>query len=239
MPISSLKSSRTREKKSLSKEETEAQKLLQKDLNDDPRELEQFLMRIGKILLNLKTKLSRFGATNKKLVEAYEQSSDTEAAEQFQSILDEDADFIEGIIDKISKLKVLKEAVEKKRKESEARHNPSLEQRAREVQEQTKHLQSTSHSPEVATIWSQPSLGPMKPPRLDIRPFSGDVLRWQEFWDAFDASVHQTKYAPVDKFNYLKSKLEGEVLEAIFGHQLSNENYVVAIRNDLETNNSS
>ena len=61
-----------------------------------------------------------------------------------------------------------------------------------------KHLDSTSHSPDVANIWSQPSLGPMKLPRLDIRSFSGDVLRWQEFWDVFDASVHQAKYAPVD-----------------------------------------
>lgn len=137
MPISSLKSGRTREKESLSKEQTEAQKLLQKDLNDDPRELEQFLMQVGKVILNLETKLSRFEATNKKLVEVYEQSSDTEAAEQFQSVLDGDADFIEGIIDKISELKVLKEAVEKKCKESEARHNPSLEQRVREVSSRT------------------------------------------------------------------------------------------------------
>ena len=69
----------------------------------------------------------------------------------------------------------------------------------------------------------------MKPPQLDIRAFSGDVLRWQEFWDAFDASVHKARYAPVDKFNYLKSKLEGEALEAISGYQLSNENYPIVI----------
>ena len=98
-----------------------------------------------------------------------------------------------------------------------------------QVQEQVKHLQSTSHSTEIASIWTQPNSGPMKPPRLDIRTFSGDVLRWHEFWDAFDASVHKASYAPVDKFNYLKSKLEGEALEAIFGYQLSNENYVVVI----------
>jgi len=150
-----------REKRRVCQKSTKA---FQKDLNDDPHELEQFLMWIGKILLNLKTKLSRFEVTNEKLVEAYEQSSDTEAAEKFQPVLDGDADFIEGIIDKISELKVLKEAVERKHRESEARHNPSLDQRVREVQEQMKHLQSTSHSPEVASIWSQPSLGPMKPP---------------------------------------------------------------------------
>ena len=74
---------------------------------------------------SLETKLSRFEATNEKLVETYEQNSDTEAAEQFQSVLDGDADFIEGIINKISELKVLEEAVEKKKcKESEARYDP-------------------------------------------------------------------------------------------------------------------
>ena len=50
-----------------------------------------------------------------------------------------------------------------------------------------------------------------------------------EFWDAFDASIHKTNYAPIDKFSYLKSKLEGEALEAISGYQLSNENYTVVI----------
>ena len=231
MPIiSSLKSSRTREKKGLLKEETEAQKLLQKELNDDPREIGQFLMLVGKVLLNLETKLTRLEATTEKLVEAYDQGTDTEAAEQFQNVLDEDTEFTEGIIDKISQLKVLKEEVGKKRREMEAHQNLSLEQRVTQVQEQVKHLQSSSHSTEIASIWTQPNSGPMKPSQLDIRTFSGDVLRWQEFWDAFDASVHKASYAPpVDKFNYLKSKLEGEALEAISGYQLSNENYAVVI----------
>lgn len=69
----------------------------------------------------------------------------------------------------------------------------------------------------------------MKPPQRDIKAFSGGVLRWQEFWDAFEASVHKANYADVDKFNYLKLKLEGEALEAISGYQLSNENYPVVI----------
>jgi len=227
MPIiSGLKSSHTREKKSLLKEESEAQELLQRELNDDTREIGQFLLLVGKVLLNLETKLARLEATNEKLVEAYDQSSDTKAAEQFQKVLDEDLDFTEGIIDKISELKVLKEEAEKKWKEIEAHNNLSLEA---QVQEKVKHLQSSSHLPEVASIWSPTNLGPMKPPQLDIRKFSGDMLRWQEFWDAFDTSMHQARYAPVDKCNYLKSKLEGEVLDAISGYQLSNDNYAVVI----------
>ena len=106
--ISSLKSSRTREKKSLLKEETEAQELLQKE-NDDTQEIGQFLMLVGKVLLNLETKLARLEATNEKLMEAYDQGNDAEAAEQFQNVLDEDTELTKVIIDKISQLKVFKE----------------------------------------------------------------------------------------------------------------------------------
>lgn len=56
-----------------------------------------------------------------------------------------------------------------------------------------------------------------------------DILRWQEFWDAFKASIHQASYVSVDRLNYLKSKLKGEALEAISGYQLSNEHYVVVV----------
>ena len=41
------------------------------------------------------------------------------------------------------------------------------------------------------------------------------------------ASVDKADYAPVDKFNYLKSKLKA--LEAISGYQLSNDNYQVVV----------
>ena len=71
--------------------------------------------------------------------------------------------------------------------------------------------------------------GPIKPPQLEIAPFTGDVLKWKEFWDAFEASIAKFKYAPIDKLNYWKSKLRGEALEAISGYQLSNENYAAAV----------
>ena len=81
----------------------------------------------------------------------------------------------------------------------------------------------------MANIWAPQTTGPLKPPQLEITPFSGDILKWQDFWDAFEASIHQASYAPVDKLNYLKSKLKGEALEAISGYQLSNENYAVVV----------
>ena len=141
-----------------------------------------------------------------------------EGAEQFQLTLDEESEVIDGVIDKLSQLKVLKTELECRRQEGESRPNESLETRIAEMQEQVRqiHTQQTTGT----------SIGPLKPPQLEIVPFSGDILKWQEFWDAFEASVHQASYALVDKLNYLKSKLQGEALAAISGYQLSNENDV-------------
>ena len=86
-------------------------------------------MGIGKVLLNLETKLTRLEAINEKLMEAYDQSTDTEAAENFQKVLDEDIELTDRIIDKVSQLKVLKEA-EKKPREIEASQGSNLEQKS-------------------------------------------------------------------------------------------------------------
>ena len=199
---SSLKSARTREKKTLLKEETEAERILQAEFTGDSTEIGRHLLVIGKILMNLEMKLSRLESTNDKLIEAYEQSNDNEGAEQFQGILDEDSEIIDGIIDKVSQLKVLKGELEQRRRESDGRRRGSLETSA------------TTEVRQVGDITSGLSThiyGPIKPPQLEITPFSGDVLKWKEFWDTFEASIDKAKYVPIDKLNYLKSKLNGEV----------------------------
>jgi len=55
---------------------------------------------IGKVLLNLQTKLTRLETANDKLVEALEESEDTEAIEQFQGTLDKESEMIDDIIGK-------------------------------------------------------------------------------------------------------------------------------------------
>ena len=227
--ISGLKGFRTREKKALLKEVAEAKKLLQVEWKDSPQEVLRSLMAIGKVLINLEVKLTRLENVNEKLVEAYEQIGEIEAIEQFQTTLDEESESIEEVITTISELKILKEENEKRRKELELSQNTSLEQRVTQVQEQVAQLQYLK-SGNVASIWSQSSVqGSLKPPKLEIATFNGDVLRWQEFWDTFEAAIHNTDYSPVDKLNYLKSRLTGEALDAFSGYQLSNSNYNVVI----------
>ena len=229
MPLfTTLKSSCTRERRALIRENSKADTLVQTDFSDDPQEMLKLSLSIGKVLLNLETKLVRLETTNDKLAEAYEQAEDTDAAEQFQTTLDKDSELVENTITNTSQLKLLKEESERKRRELE--NSPTttgLVERVTQVQEQINCLQSTTS---LAGIWSPPTAeGPIKPPQLEIPMFNGDVLKWQEFWDAFEATIDKGKYSSVDKMNYLKSKLTNEALDAISRYQLSNSNYKVVV----------
>ncbi|XP_045180849.2 uncharacterized protein LOC123540118 [Mercenaria mercenaria] len=62
----------------------------------------------------------------------------------------------------------------------------------------------------------------VKLPKLDMCSFNGDKLRWHEFWDTFNTSVHSNKnISDIQKFNYLRGKLYGEVKSTISGLELS------------------
>ena len=68
-------------------------------------------------------------------------------------------------------------------------------------------------------------------PKLQLQTFDGNLQQWQEFWDIFNASVHQQQsLPPVAKFSYLKSILKGTAAMAISGISVNNENYDVALR---------
>ena len=70
----------------------------------------------------------------------------------------------------------------------------------------------------------------IKLPQLEIPTFSGDKMRWKEFWDTFKATVdNNPNLTNIEKLNYLNSKLVGEAKSAVSGILLSNENYSVAV----------
>jgi len=218
---SSLKSARTRDKKALIKEESEAQKLLQEKL---PNTLENVLhlhMNAGKLLLNLEVKFSRLESANDKLIDALEQAKDLESMEQFQNTLDKDAEMMDSVLTKISELKILKEELERVRKD--------LELQSKGSHASEKSSVDTSGAA-ITNIWSPTDVHTtIKPPKLEITPFDGNVLKWQKFWDAFEASIDKGRYSSVDKMTYLKSRLTGEALDAICGYQLSHDNYAIVV----------
>ena len=70
----------------------------------------------------------------------------------------------------------------------------------------------------------------IKLPKLELQKFDGNILKWQKFWDSFEASIHRnSNLQPVDKFNYLRAELEGDASTVISGLELTNSNYEVAV----------
>ena len=67
-------------------------------------------------------------------------------------------------------------------------------------------------------------------PKLEFKKFNGDTLKWKEFWDSFEATIHKDPtMPPINKFNYLRTQLEDRALKSIEGLELTNANYETAI----------
>ena len=71
----------------------------------------------------------------------------------------------------------------------------------------------------------------VKLPKISLPRFSGNPLKWSGFWDSFNSAVHNNpELSEVEKFNYLRSLLEGSAHDAIAGLMLSSTNYKEAIK---------
>ena len=82
----------------------------------------------------------------------------------------------------------------------------------------TEHPRGPTHSNKV------------KLPKLTLPRFDGRLDRWTTFWDSFESAIHTNNdLSDVDKFNYLRSLLEGSAFAAIRGLTLSAANYVDAV----------
>ena len=70
-----------------------------------------------------------------------------------------------------------------------------------------------------------------KLPKLELPKYGGKVTEWSSFWDLYDSAIHSNpSISKVNKFNYLKSLLEGNAARAIKGLTLTNANYDAAIK---------
>ena len=70
----------------------------------------------------------------------------------------------------------------------------------------------------------------VKLPKLTIQPFKGELTAWVTFWDSYDAAIHSnSSLSGIEKFNYLRTFLQGPALEAIAGLKLTADNYPEAV----------
>jgi len=75
-----------------------------------------------------------------------------------------------------------------------------------------------------------------KLPEIKLPHFSGNILKWSEFWDAFQAEVDSDPdLPPVTKFNYLRGQLSGDAFKKIAGFSVNNANYPRALEKLKET----
>jgi hypothetical protein len=69
-----------------------------------------------------------------------------------------------------------------------------------------------------------------KLPKLVLPKFRGEITQWRTFWDSFNSAIYtNAQLSKIDKFNHLKSLLEGQAIRAIQGLALSENNYQAAI----------
>jgi len=73
----------------------------------------------------------------------------------------------------------------------------------------------SSHHPALPTPATiAPSVSQL--PKLSLPTFLGDPLKWQSFWDSFEAAVNSNSTLDgVQKFNYLRAQIQGEASCAI------------------------
>ncbi len=70
----------------------------------------------------------------------------------------------------------------------------------------------------------------VKLPKLMIQPFNGELTAWTTFWDSYDVAIHTNRsLSDIEKFNYLRSLLQGPALDAVAGLTLTAANYGEAV----------
>lgn len=85
----------------------------------------------------------------------------------------------------------------------------------------------------VSTSFSgdqRPNYVHSKLPKLELPKFSGNVLKWTEFWDRFHSNIDSQNLRSADKLAYLQASLEGEALATVQGLDSTNENYSIAVQ---------
>ena len=95
-----------------------------------------------------------------------------------------------------------------------------------------KAMEKTKAKPVVVNVDDQKERKPeMRLPKLNLKPYDGDPLKWKTFIDTFECAVDKRKdLSDVEKMTYLVTLCQGEAELCIQGMSISNENYDTALR---------
>lgn len=225
-----LKGVRTRYFNILEKEVHNASLLIQSDLVEEDKN--EILSNISICVEKLQTYSAKLESQSEKLTAAVGESDEN----FIERTLEEDTQLCDSALNSCSQLNKLEMQLNKMIKQEEAElkedisedRKPSMHEEIQKMLE--KQIELQQELLETRVVRPKEQRTPVKLPKLEISCFSGDKLRWLEFWQSFENSVHKNEsLSNIDKFNYLRSKLTGEARGAIAGLSLSNENYAIAI----------
>ena len=89
----------------------------------------------------------------------------------------------------------------------------------------------TKESEKIKNASSKQNEENIKLPKLELKKFNGDPLKWRIFADTFESAIHKnSNISNVEKMNYLVNLLTGTAEETIKGLSLTNNNYEVALQ---------
>ena len=229
--VSYLKGVRTRYVNTLQKEINNGHGLITLSSDIDIMDETEFMIKCNSCIERLQLYSEKVESQTEKLAEAADESDE----ELIKQLATENETVGDEAMECIATLKQLKEKVSaSKVKKVEAKESQGLDQIvalqrqmnaivASQMRQQTEILEKQElREKELSTT--------VKLPKLDMVTFSGDKLKWTEFWDSFECAIHQNKkLSDIEKFNYLKCKITGEAKSAILGLSLSKENYQIAV----------
>lgn len=240
MSITRLKATRTRYRSLLEKEITICKELLQDQQTDSSGYVKSTKLCIQR-LTEFRDKVE---ATEDSLSLLLEQE---DKAEEIQRIVEEDCDLYSDISECLFELNAIIDNVHKGNTDPKVLMDEDSESKTTtmehfmnmqiQMQQQMQQLFITQQEQikqqhDTVEMFSQKKSNEIsvKLPKLELPSFSGDRLKWSEFWDSFESTIHTNhKLSNIEKFNYLSSKLYGEARRAVSGLSLTNDNYLVAV----------
>ena len=232
MSIPFLKGNRSRFRNLLAKELAKGRGLLQ----DVDHEASVHMRDVNNCIKRLNEFITKLEEANEKLSMAID---GRDGAEEIKELIREDWDYISTVMDCRHELVDIK--VSEQRSPTDNSSSVTVtEDKFDQVIQMTTQMQQVIHGQQQLQQQQQQqqiSIGQLttsksasvRLPILEIPSFSGNNLKWTEFWDTFKASVHKnTSISDIEKLNYLLSKLSGKTNHSVSGILLSNENYSVA-----------
>ena len=233
MSTSFLKGNRTRYRNLLAKELARGKTLLEED-----REAVA-----GVYMRDVDTCIYRINDFVQKLEETSERLSiaieGQDGAQEIEAQINSDWEYVATLIDCRDELVNLHKSLQDQRSPTDNSSSVTVtEERFNQMIHLTSQMQQVIIGQQQLQQQQQISISQLnnsktssvRLPKLEIPSFSGDKLKWTEFWDAFEASIHKnTNISDIEKLNYLMSKLAGEAKQSVSGIHLSNENYVIVV----------